>query len=61
MGFGRMPDHEARQLLIDGYVIRRWLQDFDEENPNTFTIKEILEQGYYREEAKRKYWNWRNN
>ena len=56
-----MPDNEARQLLIDGYVIWRWLQDFDKENPNTLTLGEIGEQGYYREEAERKYWNWRNN
>ena len=60
MDFGRMSDQEARQLLIDGYVIRRWLQDFDKENPNTLTFEEIVEQGYYREEAERKYRNWRN-
>lgn len=61
MDFGRMPDNEARQLLIDGYVIWRWLQDFDKENPKTLTLGEISEQGYYREEAERKYWNWRND
>jgi hypothetical protein len=56
-----MDTHEAKQMLIEGYMIRRWLEDFDEDNPNTLTLGEISEQGYYREEAERKYWNWRND
>lgn len=55
MNFGEMSEHEVRRLLVNGYMIHRWMLDFDEDNPNTLTMEEIVEQGYYREEAERKF------